>query len=142
MKPRNDTRGSWCFMDDPDILVENSGPCIMSRAGSLAAHAVVCWVVTRVFVRPAVRPRVPNNIGVRIPRCIPCWVGRVIRGCLVRCGYCMAERSPSNRWLLVERQNLSQGVTSWIARDDVQSGHFGPRIDRPLYQFRGFSGSG
>ncbi|KAG9249676.1 uncharacterized protein F5Z01DRAFT_468031 [Emericellopsis atlantica] len=48
----------------------------------------------------------------------------------------MAERSPSNPWLLAERQNLSQGVTSWIARDDMQSGHFGPRIDRPLYQFR------
>ena len=131
MKPRNDTRGSWCFMDDPDILVENSGPCIMSRAGCLAARAVVCWVVTRVFVRTVVRPRVLNNIGVRIPRCIPWarWVGRVIRGCLVRYGYCMAERSPSNPWLLAERQNLSRGVTSW-------SSHFGPRTDRPLYQFR------
>ena len=47
----------------------------------------------------------------------------------MRCGYCIAERSPSNRWLLAERQNLSRGVTSW-------SSHFGPRTDRPLYQFR------
>ncbi|KAG9249410.1 uncharacterized protein F5Z01DRAFT_515607 [Emericellopsis atlantica] len=37
----------------------------------------------------------------------------------------MAERSPSNRWLLAERQNLSQGVTSWIVRDDRQSGNLG-----------------